>query len=136
MTLSVTSSRQKTVGQLILQALTAGPMDGAAVLSSLANRASLPGHWDPGALDSILQRLEDRGFVESRWSRVAPRGRVRVYQLTRLGEQRLALAPPDPDGSLAAEADWVSHAIGDTHAVIRLLGRGAVGSVYLALDRV
>jgi serine/threonine-protein kinase len=136
MTLFVTSSRQKTVSQMVLQALTAGPLEATAILQILANRASLPGHWDPGALDSILRRLEDRGFVVSRWERPASRGRVRVYELTRLGEQRLALAPPDPDGTLAAEADWVRHALGETHSVVRLLGRGAVGSVYLALDRV
>jgi eukaryotic-like serine/threonine-protein kinase len=136
MTLFVTSSRQKTVSQMVLQALTAGPLEATAILQILAGRASLPGHWDPGALDSILRRLEDRGFVVSRWERPASRGRVRVYELTRLGEQRLALAPPDPDGTLAAEADWVRHALGETHSVVRLLGRGAVGSVYLALDRV
>ena len=136
MTLFVTSSRQKTVSQMVLQALTAGPLEATAILQILANRASLPSHWDPGALDSILRRLEDRGFVVARWERPASRGRVRVYELTRLGEQRLALAPPDPDGTLAAEADWVRHALGETHSVVRLLGRGAVGSVYLALDRV
>ena len=136
MALFVTSSRQKTVSQLVLQALTMGPLEATEILVSLANRASLPGHWDPGALDSILRRLEERGFVTSSWERPGSRGRVRVYQLTRLGEQRLALAPPDPDGALAAEAEWVSHALGETHSVVRLLGRGAVGSVYLALDRV
>jgi serine/threonine protein kinase len=135
MALFVTSARQKTVSQLILQALTGGPMDSSAILRALSDRASLPSQWDPGALDAILRRLEDRGFVGSHWGRGTGR-RLRVFALTRLGEQRLALAPPDPDGSLAAEAEWVSHSLEETHAVIRLLGRGAVGAVYLALDRV
>ena len=131
----VTSSRQKTVSQLILQVLTAGPMDSTAILASLSHRASLPDRWDPGALDTVLERLQERGFVESSWSRLRPAGRVRVYRLTRLGEQRLALAPPDPDGSLAAEADWVRRALRQHgHSVVRPLGRGAVGSVYLAHD--
>jgi serine/threonine protein kinase len=136
MALFVTSSRQKTVSQLILQALTVGAMDSTAILRSLSDRASLPSRWDPAALDSILRRLEDRGFVESHWERSESGGRAKVYQLTRLGEQRLALAPPDPDGSLAAEAEWVTRGLEETHSVIRLLGRGAVGAVYLALDRV
>lgn len=136
MALFVTSSRQKTVSQLILQALTAGPMDSTAILRALSDRASLPNRWDPAALDSILRRLEDRGFVESHWNLMGASGRARVFELTRLGEQRLALAPPDEDGSLAAEAEWVTRSIEETHSVIRLLGRGAVGAVYLALDRV
>jgi serine/threonine-protein kinase len=135
MALFVTSSRQKTVSQLILQALTAGPRDSSAILASLAEQASLPSRWDPRALDSILRRLEDRGFVQSHYGRAGRLSRVKHYQLTRLGEQRLALAPPDPDGSLAAEAEWVTRSLDETHAVIRLLGRGAVGAVYLALDR-
>ena len=134
MTLSVTSARQKTVSQLILQALAVGPRNSAELLRALSERASLPSHWDPNALDAILRRLMQRGFVEARWELGGSAG-GRRYHLTRLGEQRLALAPPDPDGNLAAEAEWVTRSLADAYAVIRPLGRGATGAVYLALDR-
>ncbi len=135
MALFVTSSRQKTVSQLILQALAVGPRDSAELLRALSARASLPSHWDPKALDGLLRRLVQQGFVDARWEMSSGSG-GRRYHLTRLGEQRLALAPPDPDGTLAAEADWVTRSLAGGYAVIRPLGRGAVGAVYLALDRV
>lgn len=135
MTLFVTSARQKTVSQMILQALAIGPKDSVEILRALSDRASLPGHWDPSALDALLRRLMQRGFVEARWELGGGTG-ARRYHLTRLGEQRLALAPPDPDGSLAAESEWVTRSLAGSYSVIRSLGRGATGAVYLALDPV
>ncbi|HSB55282.1 MAG TPA: protein kinase, partial [Gemmatimonadales bacterium] len=123
------------MSQLILQALAVGPRDSAELLRALSDRASLPNHWDPNALDAILRRLMQRGFVEAHWELRGGAG-GRRYHLTRLGEQRLALAPPDPDGSLAAESEWVTRSLVDSYGVIRPLGRGATGAVYLALDRV
>ena len=130
MTLFVTSSRQKTVSQLILQALAIGPRTSAELLRALSDRASLPSHWDPNALDTLLRRLMQRGFVEVRWELSGTAG-GRRYHLTRLGEQRLALAPPDPDGSLAAESEWITRALADQYSIVRPLGRGAIGARWL-----
>jgi serine/threonine protein kinase len=135
MLMADTPLRQDSVTQLVLQTLVDGPRHGWDIAQALESSQVVPNGWDAGAVYAILRRLEDRGFVASQWEAGPDGKRVRWYGLTRQGEKRLSLAPPDPDGQLASELTWVTDAISDRYSVVRLLGRGAVGSVYLALDR-
>lgn len=130
-----TPLRQDSVTQLVLQALVGGPRHGWDIARALEISQAVPAGWDAGAVYAVLRRLEDRGFVDSRWEPGPDGKRVRWYGLTRQGEKRLSLAPPDPDGRLAGEMAWVTEALADNYSVVRVLGRGAVGAVYLALDR-
>jgi serine/threonine-protein kinase len=136
MSLVDTPLRQDSVTQLVLQFLQPGPRDGQAIARALDRGGAAGARWAPDTLHPLLQRLEDRGFVEASWNADGAGRRVRLYTLTRLGEQRLALAPPDPDGRLAEERSWVAGQLAGRYTIVRLLGRGAVGVVYLGLDRV
>jgi len=131
-----TPLRQDSVTQLVLQALADGPLHGWAIAQALDRRSPAARTWDAGGLYPVLRRLEDRGFVAASWEDDPLGRRARRYGLTRLGEQRLALAPADPDGRLANELAWVTRVLAPQLSVVRLLGRGAVGAVYLALDQV
>lgn len=135
MTITGTFSRQSTAHQLVLRALSDGPRHAGEIARVLDRETPAGVRWDAAGLYPVLQRLEDRGFVEATWEEAAGGPRIRFYTLTRLGEQRLASAPPDPDGQLQGEREWVIDGLGADYAVVRLLGRGAVGAVYLALDR-
>jgi transcriptional regulator len=74
---------------LVLSALRSEAAHGYAIIKRLRERSG--GEFDllEGSIYPALHRLEDRGFVSSRWSTVEGRRR-RVYALTRRGRRALA----------------------------------------------
>ena len=79
-------------GQLelvLLALLRDSPRHGYAIIKELRERTS--GEFDvlEGTLYPALHRLEQAGFVKSRWATAAGRRR-RVYELTRKGSKALA----------------------------------------------
>ncbi len=135
MTIAGTFSRQSTAHQLVLHALRGGPRHAGEIARALDRETPAGVQWDTAGLYPVLQRLQDRGFVEVSWQQQASGQRLRFYTLTQVGKQRLAFAPPDLEGVPPGEREWVADGLGAEYAVVRLLGRGAVGAVYLALDR-
>jgi PadR family transcriptional regulator, regulatory protein PadR len=73
---------------MLLAALAAGPAHGYMVIESL--RESSGGTFDlqEGTVYPALHRLEQAGFIKSRWSRASGRRR-RVYGLTAAGRRML-----------------------------------------------
>jgi PadR family transcriptional regulator PadR len=79
-------------GHLELAALATlrdGPLHGYAIIRELRQRSG--GQFDvlEGTLYPALHRLEEAGFVKSRWATASGRRR-RVYELTKKGTRELA----------------------------------------------
>jgi PadR family transcriptional regulator PadR len=79
---------------LLLAALTSGEAHGYAVISRIQEQSA--GRFDllEGSVYPALHRLEQMGFVSSRWARQDGRRR-RTYALTALGRSALATKAAD-----------------------------------------
>jgi PadR family transcriptional regulator, regulatory protein PadR len=74
---------------LLLAALQHRPAHGYAIVETLRTRSSGAFDLPEGTIYPALHRLEDDGWIMSRWSDAAGRRR-RVYELTGRGQARLA----------------------------------------------
>ena len=81
---------QGTLELLILRTLDTGvPMHGFAILDWIRETTDDDLVVEDGALYPALRRMEERGWLESRWG-VSEKGRrARYYTLTPLGERTL-----------------------------------------------
>jgi transcriptional regulator len=76
-----------TLDLLILKALSLGPMHGWAITQRLEQLSREALRVGQGSLYPALQRLEERGWVDSEW-RATERGRrARFYELTPAGRR-------------------------------------------------
>ena len=73
---------------LLLSAIRGGPSHGYAIIETLRRLSGGAFDLPEGTIYPALHRLEQLGWVESRWATDAPRRR-RVYELTARGEREL-----------------------------------------------
>ena len=83
-----------TLDMLILKTLSLEPMHGWAIAQRLEQLSRDALHVGQGSLYPALQRLEERGWVESDWRATPENRRAKYYELTPAGR-----------GALGAEAE-------------------------------
>ena len=82
---------QGTLDLLILKALTLGPLHGYGVIQRIRQ---LPGEMlnvEQGSLYPALYRIEQRGWVSSKWGVNETGRRAKFYTLTRAGRKQLTV---------------------------------------------
>lgn len=80
---------QGTLGLVIMKALLADEMHGYAIARYVEQLTGDVLRIEEGSLYPALRRLEDRGWVQSRWAISDTNRRARFYALTRAGRQQL-----------------------------------------------
>jgi transcriptional regulator len=80
---------QGTLDLLVLEALREGPLHGYGVVRLLRERSGDALQVEEGALYTSLHRMEERGWVLSRWGTVESGRRARFYRLTAAGKRQL-----------------------------------------------
>ena len=78
-----------TLDLLILRTLTLGPGHGLDVGRRIAHLTKGTFDVKPGSLFPALHRLEEQGFVSSRWGESDQQRRVKLYQLTKSGRRQV-----------------------------------------------
>ena len=80
---------QGTLDMLVLQTLLLGPAHGYTIASLIEQRSDAFLQVEQGSLYPALNRLEDRGWVDSRWATSENNRRARYYTLTPKGRRQL-----------------------------------------------
>src|ERR1051325_5368295 len=80
---------QGTVDVLILKTLAWRPMHGYAIAQFLADKSKGELSVEGAALYQGLHRLERKQLIRSKWGRSETKRRVRIYELTALGQEQL-----------------------------------------------
>ena len=75
---------------IVLAALSAGPAHGYAVIEEIRRKSGQAFDLPEGTIYPALHRLEQAGFLTSRWVTAESGRRRRVYALTRRGEHAFA----------------------------------------------
>lgn len=78
-----------TLDLLILKALSLQPMHGWAVAQRLEQLSDDAVRIGQGSLYPALQRLEEKGWVDSEWRSTDQNRRARYYELTAAGRRAL-----------------------------------------------
>jgi PadR family transcriptional regulator PadR len=78
-----------TLDMLILKALSLGSTHGYGVLLRIEGTSKGLLALEQGSLYPALNRLEDRGFIESEWGVSANNRRAKFYSLSAAGVRRL-----------------------------------------------
>ena len=82
-------SQQGTLSAMILKSLTWGPTHGYAIARWIEARAGNDLLVEEGSLYPTLRRLEERGWLTSRWGTSETNRRVKLYRLTAEGRRQL-----------------------------------------------
>lgn len=90
MTSSKAALLQGTLDMLILRALSLGPLHGYGVIQRIRQMSDEMLAVEQGALYPALYRIEQRGWVSSRWGTNETNRRAKFYTLTRAGRKQLA----------------------------------------------
>jgi transcriptional regulator len=80
---------QGTLGLLILKSLVVQEQHGYGIARWLQDVSGDVLQIEEGSLYPALRRLEDRGFISSKWAITDNNRRARYYALTRSGRQHL-----------------------------------------------
>src|SRR5215813_1669643 len=81
---------QGTLDLMILQTLaTLGPQHGYAIAARIEQVSSGAIQLNMGSLYPGLMRLEQRGFVRTRWDRTETNRRAKYYSITAAGRRQL-----------------------------------------------
>ncbi|HUP22877.1 MAG TPA: PadR family transcriptional regulator [Thermoanaerobaculia bacterium] len=83
-------SQQGTLGAMILKALSAGPLHGYAIARWIESVAGDQLLIEEGSLYPALRRLEQRGWLTSRWALSETNRKVKLYRLTADGRRQLS----------------------------------------------
>src|SRR5690242_17590006 len=75
---------------IVLAALEPGPAHGYAVIEAIRRLSGEALDLPEGTVYPVLHRLENAGYLASRWTTAESGRRRRVYALTRRGERALA----------------------------------------------
>jgi transcriptional regulator len=82
---------QGTLDMLILKAISLGPLHGYGIIQRIRQMSGEMLTIEQGSLYPALYRIEQRGWVTSKWD-VHETGRnAKFYKLTRLGQKQLAV---------------------------------------------
>jgi len=82
---------QGTLDLLILKTLALEPMHGWGIAQRIQQISQQALQVGQGSLYPALQRLENRGWIESEWSLTDNNRRARFYSLTKAGRKQLAI---------------------------------------------
>jgi len=80
---------QGTLDMLVLQTLRIAPAHGYTIARLIGQRSDAFLQVEQGSLYPALNRLEDRGWVDSYWATSENNRRARYYQLTPKGRRQL-----------------------------------------------
>lgn len=80
---------QGTLDMLVLQTLRLGPAHGYTIAKLIEQRSDAFLQVEQGSLYPALNRLEDRGWVDSFWAISENNRRARYYRLTPKGRRQL-----------------------------------------------
>ena len=80
---------QGTLDMLVLQTLRLGPAHGYTIARLIEQRSEAFLQVEQGSLYPALNRLEDRGWVDSYWAVSENNRRARYYRLTPKGRRQL-----------------------------------------------
>ena len=109
MTHSTSDVLQGTLDLMVMKTLdTLGPQHGYGIAQRLQQISNDVLHLNQGTLYPALLRLEQRGWISSKWGTSENNRRARFYSLTRAGRKQLQ----------REEADW--HRMAEV--IARLLG--------------
>jgi transcriptional regulator len=78
-----------TLDLLILKAISLEPMHGWAITQRLEQLSRDALRVGQGSLYPALQRLEEKGWIDSEWRATEQNRRARYYELTRSGRRAL-----------------------------------------------
>jgi PadR family transcriptional regulator len=80
---------QGTLDMLVLQTLRLGPAHGYTIARLIEERSDAFLQVEQGSLYPALNRLEDRGWIDSHWGTSENNRRARYYGLTPAGRRQL-----------------------------------------------
>jgi PadR family transcriptional regulator, regulatory protein PadR len=80
---------QGTLDMLILKALRIGPLHGYGIIQRLRQLSDEPLEVEQGSLYPAVYRIEQRGWISSRWDVTETGGRAKFYALTKAGSKQL-----------------------------------------------
>ena len=80
-----------TLDALVLKTLAWGPRHGYAIARWIEQLSEDALRIEEGSLYPALYRLERKGWIEAEWGLSEKRRRVKLYQLTDEGRERLAV---------------------------------------------
>jgi transcriptional regulator len=86
---------QGTLDMLVLQTLRLGPAHGYTIARIIGHRSEAFLQVEQGSLYPALNRLEDRGWVDSYWDTSENNRRARYYRLTPKGRRELLIETED-----------------------------------------
>jgi PadR family transcriptional regulator, regulatory protein PadR len=75
---------------IVLAALATGPAHGYGIIQEIRGRSGGAFDLPEGTIYPVLHRLEEAGFLSSRWTDGTAGRRRRVYSLTKKGSRALA----------------------------------------------
>lgn len=81
---------QGTLDVLILKTLAPAPMHGWGISQRIQQLSREVLQVNQGSLYPALHRLEEKGWIDSRWGTSENNRRARFYELTRAGRRQLA----------------------------------------------
>jgi len=82
---------QGTLDMLILRALSMGPLHGYGVVQRLRQMSEEMLSVEQGALYPALYRIEQKGWVTSKWDASETGRRAKFYKLTAAGRRQLVI---------------------------------------------
>jgi transcriptional regulator len=80
---------QGTLDMLVLHTLQRGPAHGYTIAKTIEQRSDAFLQVEQGSLYPALNRLEDRGWIDSYWAISENNRRARFYKLTPKGHRQL-----------------------------------------------
>ena len=81
---------QGTLDMLVLKALALGPLHGLGVSNRIAQVTRGVFQVKPGSLFPALHRMEQAGWLASKWGESENRRRAKYYRLTAAGKRQLS----------------------------------------------
>lgn len=91
MTQSKAELLQGTLDLLVLKALSLGPLHGYGIIQRLRQISDEMLAVEQGALYPALYRIEQQGWISSKWGISETNRKAKFYTLTRAGQKQLAV---------------------------------------------
>jgi PadR family transcriptional regulator PadR len=82
---------QGTLDMLILKVLNRGPLHGFAIAERIQRLSKNVLSVGEGSLYPALYRLQDRGWIDSKWGQSENNRRAKYYDLTKAGRKQLGM---------------------------------------------